>query len=163
MRKIEPQDVPFLYQWENDAMVWADGSNHNPLSQKDLRDYVNNSTGDIYKDGQLRLIIEQDGCTIGCADLFDLDPRNRRAAIGLYIVPEYRGKGYGAQTLAELERYAFEFLHLRTLYAVMRTDNQACRKIHEQTQFKPSSVLRKWTLEGDAIMMIKNNNLENRI
>lgn len=163
LRKIEPQDVPFLYQWENDAMVWADGSNHNPLSQKDLRDYVDNSTGDIYKDGQLRLIIEKDGYTIGCADLFDLDPRNRRAAIGLYIAPEFRGKGYGTQTLADLERYAFGFLHLRTIYSVVRVDNQACKKAHEQAQFTPSSILRGWTLENDAIIMIKNNDLENRI
>lgn len=57
LRKLEPSDLPFLYQWENDASVWADGSNHNPLSQQDLRDYIESTTGDIYKDGQLRLII----------------------------------------------------------------------------------------------------------
>ena len=92
LRKIEPSDLPFLYQWENYAAVWADGANHNPLSQQDLRDYIASTTGDIYKDGQLRLIIE-DGSTIGCIDLFDFDPRNRRAALGMYIAPEYRGKG----------------------------------------------------------------------
>ena len=59
LRKIEPKDLPFLYQWENDASVWADGSNHNPLSQQDLRTYIESTTGDIYKDGQLRLIIEK--------------------------------------------------------------------------------------------------------
>ena len=59
LRKIEPNDLPFLYQWENDAASWADGANHNPLSQQDLRDYIASTTGDIYKDGQLRLIIEQ--------------------------------------------------------------------------------------------------------
>ena len=65
LRKLEPSDLPFLYQWENDASAWADGSNHNPLSQQDLRDYIASTTGDIYRDGQLRLIIEslspQDG------------------------------------------------------------------------------------------------------
>ena len=58
LRKIEPKDLPFLYQWENDASVWADGSNHNPLSQQDLRTYIESTTGDIYKDGHLRLVIE---------------------------------------------------------------------------------------------------------
>ncbi|MBQ2520315.1 MAG: ribosome small subunit-dependent GTPase A [Paludibacteraceae bacterium] len=65
LRKLEPSDLPYLYLWENDASVWADGSNHNPLSQQDLRDYIASTTGDIYRDGQLRLIIEsvspQDG------------------------------------------------------------------------------------------------------
>ena len=82
LRKIEPSDLPFLYQWENDASSWADGANHNPLSQQDLRDYLASTTGDIYKDGQLRLIIE-DGATLGCVDLFDFDPRNHRAALGM--------------------------------------------------------------------------------
>lgn len=163
LRKLEPQDVPFLYQWENDAMAWADGNNHNPLSQKDLRDYVSNSTGDIFRDGQLRLMIEADSCIVGCVDLFDLDPRNRRAAIGIYIAPEYRTKGYGIQTLTELERYAFDFLHLRVLYAVIRVSNQPCIKIYEQAHFKPSSVLHGWTIEDDAIIMLKTNEIERGI
>ena len=59
LRKIEPTDLPYLYRWENDASVWADGANHNPLSQQDLRAYIASTTGDIYRDGQLRLIIEE--------------------------------------------------------------------------------------------------------
>ena len=59
LRKIEPSDLPFLYQWENDATSWAEGDTHNPLSQQDLRDYIASTTGDIFRDGQLRLIIEK--------------------------------------------------------------------------------------------------------
>ena len=58
LRKIEPSDLPFLYQWENDATMWADSDTHNPLSRHDLHQYIENTTGDIYRDGQLRLIIE---------------------------------------------------------------------------------------------------------
>ena len=59
LRKIEPSDLPFLYQWENDATMWADSDTHNPLSRHDLHQYIENTTGDIYRDGQLRLIIEE--------------------------------------------------------------------------------------------------------
>ena len=161
LRKIEPSDLPFLYQWENDAAVWADGANHNPLSQQDLRDYIASTTGDIYKDGQLRLVIEesfspQDSLTIGCIDLFDFDPRNRRAALGMYIAPEYRGKGVGREALKQLESYAFDFLHLRCLYAVIATNNKACSALYEHAGYKPSSVLPAWTLESDAVIWIKN-------
>lgn len=161
LRKIEPSDLPFLYQWENDAAVWADGANHNPLSQQDLRDYIASTTGDIYKDGQLRLIIEDHSplntqpSTIGCIDLFDFDPRNRRAALGMYIAPEYRGKGVGREALKQLESYAFDFLHLRCLYAVIATNNQACSALYEHADYKPSSVLPAWTLESDAVIWIK--------
>lgn len=164
LRKIEPSDLPFLYQWENDAAVWADGNNHNPLSQQDLRDYIESTTGDIYRDGQLRLMIEKPSAeghpsaeTVGCIDLFDFDPRNRRAAIGMYIVPEARGNGYGRQALEALEQYAFGHLNLRVLYAVIATKNEACASLYARANYQPSSPLPAWTLESDAVMWVKTN------
>ena len=158
LRKIEPNDVPFLYQWENDASAWADGANHNPLSQNDLRDYIASTTGDVYRDGQLRLIIESKECIVGCIDLFDFDIRNRRAAIGMYIAPEYRDQGIGREAVMALERYAFEQIDLRLIYAVISTTNVACTKIYENLGYEQSSVLKGWTLESDAIIWQKLHN-----
>lgn len=156
LRKIEPEDVVWLYQWENDAAAWADGSNHNPLSQKDLRDYIASSTGDIYRDGQLRLMIEtEDGRSVGCADLFDLDARNRRAALGLYIEKASRGKGYAKEALEKLEEYAFGYLKLRVLYAIVGTKNEASSRMFETSGYLPSSVLKAWTIEDDAKIYLK--------
>jgi diamine N-acetyltransferase len=168
LRKIEPSDLPFLYQWENDATMWADSDTHNPLSRHDLHQYIENTTGDIYRDGQLRLIIE--GVTdisspnspiasspniIGCIDLFDFDARNRKAAIGMYIAPEARGKGVGKQAVQLLLDYAFGFLYLRMVYAIISVHNTACSHIYEQMGFIPSAPLANWTLEGDAILWQK--------
>ncbi|MBR0296995.1 MAG: GNAT family N-acetyltransferase [Paludibacteraceae bacterium] len=155
LRKIEPSDLPFLYQWENDSSSWADGANHNPLSQRDLRDYIESTTGDIYKDGQLRLIVEVDSLTVGCIDLFDLDIRNRRAAIGMYIAPEYRNRGIGKQAVLALEDYASKQLDLRLIYAVIATTNIPCTQLYKNLGYEPSSVLKGWTLESDAIIWQK--------
>ena len=171
LRKIEPSDLPFLYQWENDATMWADSDTHNPLSRHDLHQYIENTTGDIYRDGQLRLIIESSDATqrllnttqpttriLGCIDLFDFDARNRKAAIGMYIAPEARGKGVGKQAVQLLLEYAFNFLHLRMVYAIISVHNTACSHIYEQMGFTPSSPLANWTLEGDAILWQKSQN-----
>jgi len=155
LRKLEPTDLPFLYQWENDASAWADGNTHNPLSQQDLREYIASTTGDIYRDGQLRLIIESDGQTAGCIDLFDLDPRNRKAAIGMYVSPASRGQGIGREALRQLEHYAFDFLHLRLLYAVIATSNTACSALYRNAGYIPSSPLPGWTIESDAVIWLK--------
>jgi diamine N-acetyltransferase len=159
LRKIEPSDLPFLYQWENDATSWADSDTHNPLSRHDLHQYIENNTGDIYRDGQLRLMIEQGGQTLGCIDLFDFDARNRKAAIGMYIAPDARGKGVGSEAVKQLLNYAFDFLHLRMVYAIISVNNQACSHIYEQLGFAPSSPLKDWTLEGDAILWQKQGKL----
>ena len=178
LRKIEPSDLPFLYQWENDATMWADSDTHNPLSRHDLHQYIENTTGDIYRDGQLRLIIEESQLSnnrsskcetrtlysqlstkvVGCIDLFDFDARNRKAAIGMYIAPEARGKGVGKQAVQLLLDYAFGFLHLRMLYAIISVHNTSCSHIYEQMGFTPSSPLANWTLEGDAILWQKSQN-----
>ena len=165
LRKIEPSDLPFLYQWENDATMWADSDTHNPLSRHDLHQYIENTTGDIYRDGQLRLIIETVNCQLstkimGCIDLFDFDARNRKAAIGMYIAPEARGMGVGKQAVEQLLDYAFGFLHLRMIYAIISVHNHPCSRIYEQMGFIPSSPLKDWTLEGDAILWQKSNTNE---
>ena len=167
LRKIEPSDLPFLYQWENDVTMWADSDTHNPLSRHDLHQYIENTTGDIYRDGQLRLIIEDSQLLtlnsqlspsiLGCIDLFDFDARNRKAAIGMYIAPDARGKGVGKQAVQLLEDYAFGFLHLRMLYAIISIHNTPCSHIYEQMGYTPSSVLKDWTLEGDAILWQKRS------
>lgn len=155
LRKLEPSDLPFLYQWENDASCWADGDNHNPLSQQDLRQYIESTTGDIYRDGQLRLIIEQDGLTIGCIDLFDFDPRNRKAAIGMYVAPEYRGRGVGKEAVRALEQYAFGHLRLRLLYAVIADRNTACLSLYRSLGYEEIASLPAWTLEGNATLFLR--------
>ena len=175
LRKIEPSDLPFLYQWENDATMWADSDTHNPLSRHDLHQYIENTTGDIYRDGQLRLIIEDSQLSnnrsskcetrtfnsqlspkiVGCIDLFDFDARNRKAAIGMYIAQDARGKGVGKQAVQLLLDYAFGYLHLRMLYAIISEHNTACSHIYEQMGFAASSVLQDWTLEGDAVLWQK--------
>ncbi|MBR3647579.1 MAG: GNAT family N-acetyltransferase [Paludibacteraceae bacterium] len=143
-RALEIEDLSYLYQWENDAATWTDSDTHNPLSQHLLREYIANSTGDIYKDGQLRLIVEDEGRTLGCVDLFDFDARSRKAAIGMYISPLVRGKGVGKQVLAMLEEYAFGFLGLHTLYAIIRETNAACRGLYESAGYRNAGVLQDW-------------------
>lgn len=150
LRALEIEDLPYLYQWENDALAWGDSGTHNPLSQKLLREYIENASGDLYVDGQLRLIIKCDGQTAGAIDLFDLDPRSRKAAIGMYIAPECRGKGVGHAAVRLLEKYAFDFLHLHQLYAIIATDNHPCRAIYTSAGFIPSATLKDWVIRKDG-------------
>lgn len=155
LRKLEPTDLPFLYQWENDDTAWKDGDTHNPLSQQDLRAYIDATTGDIYKDGQLRLIIEHDGAAVGCVDLYDFDPTNRKAAIGVYVASDFRNQGLAQEAICLLEDYATKHLNMRLLYAYVATDNIPGSRLFEQAHYQPSSPLKAWLLQSDAILWHK--------
>ncbi len=153
LRKVEPQDLPFLYLWENDTAEWGSGDTHNPLSQKDLRDYIERSTGDVYKDGQLRLIIETaEGTTAGCIDMYDFDPHNRRSAVGIYIDSAFRRKGIGQEAVRLLEEYAFCFLHVRMLYSFVAAANKKSAHFFASCAWQQVSTLPYWLQNSDVFV-----------
>lgn len=150
LRKLEPSDLPYLYAWENDDAAWPDGATHNPLSQQDLRDYIESTTGDFYRDGQIRLIIVSEGLSVGCIDLFDYDARNRKAALGLYIAPEYRGNHLAESALQQVEQLASRHLGLRLLYAIIAENNSSCCHLFDRVEYNHVATLPAWTLEAAA-------------
>lgn len=164
LRKLEPDDLPLLYQWENDAAAWLDGNTHNPLSQADLRDYILRTTGDIFQDGQLRLMIcpvsEQSPQTsaaitkpVGCVDLYDVDIRNRKAAVAIYVAPDFRGRGVALQALWQIVSYVADILCFRILYACVRENNQASKKLFLSAGFQEVACLPQWVNEGNILVL----------
>lgn len=162
LRKLEPDDLPQLYVWENDAEVWLDGNTHNPLSEADLRDYLLRTTGDIYQDGQLRLMIcvpqSREGQTtavesVGCIDLYDVDIRNRKAAVAIYVAKEWRNQGVGKKALQKLKSYVTNILCFRFLYAMVRETNLNSQKLFQSVGFQNVACLPKWVNEGNVFVL----------
>ena len=94
IRAIEPEDLELLYTIENDMSLWWISSQTAPLSRYHLRDYIANNEADIYKDGQIRFVIEIDNpdgesCAVGLVDLFNFSPQHHRAEIGIALLKEY--------------------------------------------------------------------------
>lgn len=58
LRAIEPEDIEFLYEIENDPELWSVGVTNVPYSRYALCEYLANTRNDIYADRQLRLVIE---------------------------------------------------------------------------------------------------------
>ena len=87
LRALEPDDVDILYKWENDTNVWKVSNTIVPFSRHILRQFIDSQKYDIFETRQLRLIIEavDTGKAVGTIDLFDIDPYNRRAGIGVLI------------------------------------------------------------------------------
>ena len=162
LRKLEPDDLPQLYVWENDAESWLDGNTHNPLSEADLRDYILRTTGDIYQDGQLRLMIclaEQENAEmatnkpVGCVDLYDVDIRNRKAAVAIYVAKKWRNRGIGKLALEKLKLYLSNILCFRLLYAMVREDNQGSQNLFQSAGFQQVACLPMWVNEGNIFVL----------
>ncbi|MEZ4808802.1 MAG: GNAT family N-acetyltransferase [Allomuricauda sp.] len=146
LRALEPSDLDFLYQLENDTSIWEISGTLRPYSKKVLRLYLENAHRDIYEVKQLRLCIcnHEDSC-IGLIDMFDFDPKNRRAGIGIVIANiEERNKGWGAEAISLLCDYAFSTLDLHQLYANILEDNQASIHLFEKMGFERIGIKKQW-------------------
>ena len=152
LRPLEPEDIDLLYQWENDMDIWAVSNTKTPFSKYILAQYLKESAKDIYETKQLRLVIQNEKLVaIGAVDLFEFDPYHLRAGVGILIHSEDdRNKGYAADTLEALSKYAFEIIGMNQLFANISADNLKSIRLFEKSGFVRVGVKRNWlkTLDG---------------
>lgn len=152
LRALEPTDLDTLYRWENDTALWTVSDTIAPYSREALWHYLENYTGDIYAQRQLRLMIvlNNDGSPVGTVDYLNFDPLNNRAELGLFITAEQRGKGLGRQALDLLTAYSREHLGLRQLYVFIALDNEVCLKLFEDYGYRRAGILQSWVKRGST-------------
>lgn len=150
LRAPEPADLDFLYLLENDPDAADSGLTTAPVSRRQLWNYINSYSADIYASGELRLVIvdNESGAAVGAVDLCDFSPRDRRAFVGIAIAPEYRRRSFGRAALSLLCAYAAETLGLHSLAASVAADNVASRALFGACGFRTCGRLRSWVRRG---------------
>jgi diamine N-acetyltransferase len=118
-----------------------------------LEQYIQTAKQDIFEARQLRLIIElkESGRAIGAIDLFDFDPFNERAGIGILIgSQDDRKKGFAREALETLTEYCFNTLMLNQLYCNVTEDNEDSLRLFINQGFIITGKKIKWirTLDG---------------
>ncbi len=150
LRALEPKDLDFLFEIENDRDLWHLSHTQQPFSAHLLRQYIAQADEDIYSAKQFRFAIVQknDQQLVGFIDLFDFDPKNKRAGIGIVIHQKYRQKGYGRIALELLIDYAFNILYLHQLYANIAANNLPSLQLFESMGFKLAGIKKDWNFNG---------------
>ena len=168
LRALEPEDLDVLYKWENDADLWNCGATIAPYSKFAIKEYIAESRLDIFQSKQLRLMIIWKGNNkpVGTIDLYDFDPMNLRAGVGILIDADYRGKGVGKQALHLIKDYAFDFLLLKQLFAHVPKQNEISLKLFSQSGYSNTAYLKEWIktnteFEDVYVMQLINAKLKN--
>lgn len=150
LRAMEPQDVDLMMIYENDTEIWPVSGTLVPYSRYTLDQFYKNAVQDIYTARQLRLAIElikesHRGQTIGYVDLFDFEPQQRRAGVGILIGDKNeRSKGYATEALKLLCKYSFDILNLHQLYCHIDNDNIISLQLFEKVGFTKCGELKEW-------------------
>ncbi len=147
LRAIEPEDEDLLFKWENDQSIWQVSNTLAPFSRKILREYLAQAHLDIFQARQLRLVIEtlEESMPVGLIDLFDFDPHNQRAGIGILIGESAEwGKGYAKDGLKTLLNYVFKVLLLNQVYCSIDESNIASLNLFKNAGFRITGIKEKW-------------------
>ena len=167
LRALEPNDLEFVYAMENDQSIWEVSNTQTPYSRFLVRQYLENANQDIYEAKQLRLAIcqDEDFPAIGLIDLFDFDPKNNRAGVGIVIQnKDNRNQNIGSEALALLIRYSFYNLNLHQLYANISVENVASIALFTKFGFEKIGIKKDWILlngqyQDEAIFQLINKQI----
>ncbi len=188
LRPLVPEDIDYLYRWENAPEVWRYGDcgahpddraegiprSNDPEPTERFTRIIENQQLGFEANEQLRLVIcrHDQGpapakttpagideayladlqaiqktnslIPIGFIDLFDFDPVNLSAGVGILICdPADRRKGYGGEALQLITEYARKTIGLRSLWCTISPDNPASLALFRSNDFKETD-RRQW-------------------
>ena len=160
LRALEPEDLDAMYGWENDTDSWRVSGTVAPFSRHVLSRLIDEQQFDIYATRQMRLVIETlDGTAVGAVDMFEFDPQNLRAGVGIIVAPPYRKQGFALDALQTLERYVRDVLRMHQLWCSVGADNEASLALFKKAGYAECGRRKEWILTPneaiDEVLMQK--------
>lgn len=179
LRALEPEDVDRLYIWENDRDMWPFGGTRAPLSRHQLWEYATNYDANPFAASQLRLIIghatapdnaipqssqssqytqssqnsQSSLIPCGIIDLYDIDPVNSRAMVGIMVAPRWRSRGIATRALELVGEYCRDILGLATIASEVASDNlPSIRLFGEKAAYRQVGERPSWYRRGDSFV-----------
>ena len=133
LRQVTAADLPLLDAWRGD-----------PLAEGEFNDFGLAPKGSTVEGNHL--LVEADGEPIGTVSWQEVrygpNDESRAVNIGIALIPDARGKGYGAVAQRMLARYLFSTTPVNRVEASTDVENVAEQKSLERAGFVREGVLR---------------------
>lgn len=156
LRALEPLDVDFMYELENDSTLWQYSDRIAPLSRNQLETYAITYDADPFRAGQLRLVMcDEQSKPLALVDLYDIDSRAMHAYVGIVVAPSVRRRGVATSGLCLLADYCHRHLKLIHLAAKVAVDNVAASALFESCGYNVAGILPSWTMGEDGPVDVK--------
>ncbi len=131
---LEKEDIPVVTKWINDEEISYYNGSRFPAGLDEQSSWFEKIRNDKTK--KKLLVYTKDNEKAGMVTLFNIDHRNQKAEIGVYIASEYQNKGLAKESLKLLANYAFQELNMHKIYASIMSFNTMSIKLFESAGFK---------------------------
>ena len=159
LRPLEPEDLEHAYTWMNDPEATYFLGMRYPISRVEEERWLREAASANDFAHGLRLAIEtKEGRLIGNIGLHSPSPEDRRAILGIVIgEPEYWSKGYGADAIMTVLRFAFHQMNLNRVSLEAFENNERAMACYRKCGFREEGRLRQDRFKHgrycDAIVM----------
>lgn len=142
LRAVEKDDVPRLWEFDNDLEVHMLGDDDPPVP-KSLERFQADFEEYLKKPDEVIFAIEVDGKLIGSCSLYHLDATARSCELGIVIGDRgYWGRGYGREAVRLLVDYAFRHRNLHKVRLNVTADNERAIRSYRSCGFVEDGRLR---------------------
>ncbi|MFN2518699.1 MAG: GNAT family N-acetyltransferase [Jatrophihabitantaceae bacterium] len=133
LRAITDDDEPVLYRIAAELDTWEERSPSppRPLTRAAHRE----REAKFALTDDTRFVVSFDGQAVGTVSLFHEDLLARHAEVGIALLPEARGKGYGTDALRLVVEFAFTTRNLRRVYLSALASNAAALASYRKVGF----------------------------
>lgn len=80
----------------------------------------------------------------GAAGLNNIDYKNHKAEIGLWLLPEFWGKGIMKTVLPLIVNYGLHTLKLKRIEGFVETENSNCKNAMSKLDFQLENTIQEW-------------------
>lgn len=151
LRPVEPTDASLLHVWENNPDLASSNTLIEPMARYQAQQLADLGQSHLASNGYVLFIasIRQGAelIPIGYIELYNYDFYHRRAAVGLMLLPSFRGRGYAQRMVQMIISYAQD-LRLNQLYAEVIADNLLGRSFFDRSSFVAVATLPRWFWHG---------------
>jgi diamine N-acetyltransferase len=139
------EDAAFLLELENDSSIWKVSYTTEKFNLKEIELFIVRNLLEGLETGQIRYLITKNHIRCGCIDLFEYDPQNLRAGVGIIIHPNFQHQGIAKAALLKLIEHSKTVLKLHQLHCTIMDENLASISLFKSVGFAPSGVRKDWT------------------
>lgn len=87
-------------------------------------------------------------CFYGAGGLNDIDPKENKAEIGLWLLPEFWGKGIMKEALPLITDYGLKQLQLKRIEGFVESENMNCKRAMSKLDFQHEKTLKDFDIKN---------------
>ena len=142
LRAAQDGDEDVLYHCLADLEGWElrSASVPRPVTRERFREKQAERAAD---DAVATFVIEAAGAPVGRCGLFGSDRLAHHAEVGISLIAEAQGKGYGTAALQQMIEFGFQRWNLHRLHLGVLASNVAARAVYRKLGFVEEGVLRE--------------------